>query len=49
MSLRQLWVRIKALPQDAPLWLEVARDQAEAEAKAEADSLDETLAMMRRQ
>lgn len=48
MSMRQLWVRIQALPADCPLWVAVDDDRAESEAKAEAESIDETLAMMRR-
>ena len=48
MSLRQLWVRLKSLPADVPLWNAIENDRAAAEAKAEYDSIDETLAMMRR-
>lgn len=48
MSLRALWVRIKALPIDSPLMLQLEHDRAAAEAQSEIDSLDETLDMMRR-
>ena len=48
MTLRQLWVRIQALPDDCPLWVAIANDRIEADAKAESDSIDETLNMMRR-
>jgi hypothetical protein len=48
MTLRKLWVLIQALPADGPLWVAVANDRIAAEAKAESDSIDETLNMMRR-
>lgn len=48
LSLRALWVRVMALPPDSPLMLQLEQDRAETEARAEYDSIDETLAMLKR-
>ena len=44
MTLRQLWVRIKALPSDAPLWVEYREAQEKAEAVKQSQAIDDALA-----
>ena len=46
--MRKLWNCIEALPDDCPLHNAVANDRMKADAKAEADSIDDTLAMFKR-
>lgn len=46
MTLRQLWIRIDALPPDAPLWMKVRERQAEVEATMQVDDIDATLALI---
>jgi hypothetical protein len=45
MTLRQLWVRFRALPADAPIWaeLEAARERRAQEQQVQ--EIDDTLAM----
>lgn len=45
MTLRQLWVRIKALPWDAPLWVAV-RDAEEQRKQTKASDIDDALALV---
>lgn len=47
MTIRQLWVRIKALPADAPLWLEYRAAQEEAEVTEQKKAMDDALAPFR--
>lgn len=47
LTLRQVWVRIKALPPDAPLWAAVAADEDRSERARLADDIDAALTMMR--
>lgn len=42
MTLRQLWVRIKALPADCPLWVMFERDREENEATS---AIDEAMSL----
>lgn len=43
MSLRQTWVRIKALPQDSPLSVELRREEAAAEEQRHYDETEEAI------
>lgn len=43
MTLRQLWVRIRALPDDSPLAYELAAMAAEAERDKQSTAIDEAL------
>jgi len=45
LTLRQVWVRIKALPPEAPLWALVQRDREENEVTS---AIDEAMAMFDR-
>lgn len=51
MTIRQLWVRIKAIRSDpdSPLVREVRADEARAEAEAEKRAIDEALAPFMKQ
>jgi len=44
LTLRQIWVRIKALPPDAPLLAILEAEAGEAQAQAKADEIDALLA-----
>ena len=48
LTLRQIWVRIKALPPDAPLIAVIEAMDADAEAEAKQREVEETLARFRR-
>lgn len=43
MSLRQVWVRIRALPPDSPLWIVLRGEFAEAEEQAHYDDTVEAV------
>ena len=47
MTLRQVWVRIQALPDDAPLWLAVRAEQEVAAEKQTLRDLDNVLDMFK--
>lgn len=46
MTLRKLWVRVRALPPECLLWREVHEAAEVAKAEAAERSIDETLAMV---
>lgn len=47
MTLRQVWVRIQALPGDAPLWEAVRADQEVAAERQKLRDLDNVLDMFK--
>ena len=48
MTLRQLWVRIQALPADSPLFQRIRERLDEDRKQQEIDDIDATLAMIQR-
>lgn len=49
MTIRQTWVRIQALPVDAPLWAQLAAAEAERDRTAkhpDSAAIDDTLASL---
>lgn len=47
LTLRQLWVRLKALPADAPLVAALNAAEEQAQRAEEAAAVDDAMAMMR--
>ena len=47
MTLRQVWVRIKALPDDAPLWTAIRAVQEAAAERQQLRDLDNVLDMFK--
>lgn len=44
MTLRQVWVRIKALPYDSPLWIEWRAAEEKREAEERVSEIEDVLA-----
>jgi hypothetical protein len=48
LTLRQVWVRLRALAEDAPLWVVLEAEQEKAKQRKQADDIDAALAPFKR-
>lgn len=48
MTIRQLWVRVKALPWESPLWIAWRQEQEKAEERSKLEDVESALVMFGR-
>lgn len=48
LTLRQVWVRLRALPEEAPIWAVLDAEREKAEQRKQVDEIDAALAPFQR-